>query len=318
MVEGVASAMKKGLLGKEAADEMAGCARAMGFPDAGLLTLLNLSLMLRRLGGGPHNTTGPLPEGLTRGGGIACTSVVADGGDGSSCPTVHGRNLDWDLPNDLRNLTLAIDFQRGGQTLFTSIGPAGFYGVLTGYKAGAFAVSVNERDLGGDPIEDLAKLLLLGKPDPTHALRDAMLSAASYDEALQTLSTVKLAAPVYYTISGAARGQGAVLTRERDTSVEPMTLTTGGSYNRSWYALQTNYDHFVAAPAYDDRRRFGLRHMDEMGAQSGDVATLDSMLDVITAWPTRNDGTLMQAVMCPASGEFRAYAAYFSGSAPTP
>ncbi len=38
-------------------------------------------------------------------GGMACTSIVAQNVNGE---VYHGRNLDWNLPNELRNLTVQV------------------------------------------------------------------------------------------------------------------------------------------------------------------------------------------------------------------
>ena len=45
----------------------------------------------------------------------ACTSVVAQTPSGQ---IYHGRNLDWNLPAQVRQFVLDIEFQRGGKTVF--------------------------------------------------------------------------------------------------------------------------------------------------------------------------------------------------------
>jgi hypothetical protein len=72
----------------------------------------------------------------------------------------HGRNLDWNLPDGMRNLTFIgrnnspkahfiAKWTKNGQVLFQSVQYAGYVGVLTGIRNGAFGVSINERSLGG-------------------------------------------------------------------------------------------------------------------------------------------------------------------------
>lgn len=70
------------------------------------------------MGGGHPTTTGNvinsshvIPASLKRESqaayysGQACTSIVAQDETGS---TIHGRNLDWNLPDDLRNMTSLV------------------------------------------------------------------------------------------------------------------------------------------------------------------------------------------------------------------
>ena len=62
-----------------------------------------------QLGGGRPNTTGnsAVPPPPSRGG-IACTSIVAQDANGN---VYHGRNLDWNLPDNIRNLTVQVTQQ---------------------------------------------------------------------------------------------------------------------------------------------------------------------------------------------------------------
>ncbi len=63
--------------------------------------------VLFQLGGGhPNTTTEKIPTfHIQPPEGIACTSIVAQDGSGN---VFHGRNLDWNLPDDLRNLTVQV------------------------------------------------------------------------------------------------------------------------------------------------------------------------------------------------------------------
>ena len=48
----------------------------------------------------------------------ACTSIVAEAVNGTM---YHGRNLDYSLTEILRNMTVIVDFQSGGKTVYTGI-----------------------------------------------------------------------------------------------------------------------------------------------------------------------------------------------------
>lgn len=59
-----------------------------------------------QLGGGHPNTTGNVTNFTPQySGGMGCTSIVARNKSGN---VFHGRNLDWNVPDDLRNLTVLV------------------------------------------------------------------------------------------------------------------------------------------------------------------------------------------------------------------
>lgn len=59
-----------------------------------------------QLGGGRINTTGNVTHSTQSGGaGIACTSILAMNKSGN---VFHGRTLDWQLPVNMRNLTIEV------------------------------------------------------------------------------------------------------------------------------------------------------------------------------------------------------------------
>ena len=137
-----------------------------------------MSLLLQ-LGGGRPNTTGnstvpPPPaaagvEHVTPGsGGMACTSIIAQDPNGH---VFHGRNMDWNLPNNLRNLTVQADFVKNGTIVFTAAVTTGYVGIVTGVSKFGFSLSINERERGGEPLVDSLNGLLRHAKCPTHLER---------------------------------------------------------------------------------------------------------------------------------------------------
>lgn len=106
--------------------EMKAIADFLGI-DVGIIVTLNLSYELRRvssylrcsplsitgifpliqLGGGRINTTGNVTHSTPNSGGmgIACTSILAFNKSGN---VFHGRTLDWEMPVNMRNLTIQV------------------------------------------------------------------------------------------------------------------------------------------------------------------------------------------------------------------
>ena len=102
-----------------------------------------------------------------------CTSVVAQDDSGQ---VWHGRNLDfglfmgndpkthtWALTDVLRDLLLNVEFKKGGKTLYSATTYAGFVGLLSGQKTGAFSISVDTRYDG--TLDEGVIGWLLGKND---------------------------------------------------------------------------------------------------------------------------------------------------------
>ncbi|EDL35521.1 N-acylsphingosine amidohydrolase 1, isoform CRA_c, partial [Mus musculus] len=71
---------------------------------------------------------------------------------------LHGRNMDfgiflgwninnntWVVTEELKPLTVNLDFQRNNKTVFKATSFVGYVGMLTGFKPGLFSLSLNER-----------------------------------------------------------------------------------------------------------------------------------------------------------------------------
>lgn len=283
--------------------ELRGVAKAYGI-DLGIIVGLNFAYELRKWGGGHSNTTGPVNASQMFSPKV-CTSIVAED---ATNQIFHGRNMDWNLPTDMRNLTIVADFQRNNRTVYKAATYVGFVGVFTGMAPGRYSVSVNERDIGGDPIVNALNALLNGAQSVTHVLRNLFEQAYNYQDAVTVLRTTRLTAPVYYTIAGTSKDQGAVLTRNRDFNRDDWKLPSPVS-GAAWYLLQTNYDHWLPDPVHDARRTYGDNHMNAIGQRLG--ASLDGIFDVLSTWPVMNNNTCQSVMMQPSTGYFRAYARFF-------
>ncbi len=82
--------------------------------------------------------------------------------------------MDWNLPENLRNLTVQADFLKNGTIVFTADVTTGFVGIVTGVNKCGFSLSINERELGGELIVDSFNALLRHAWSPTHLLRKVM------------------------------------------------------------------------------------------------------------------------------------------------
>ena len=196
-----------------------------------------------------------------------CTSIVAQATDGS---VYHARNLDFGegmgFTDILRNMTFEVDFQSGGKTQcvqpvlpalknstplfrYSCVTYASFVGCLTGVRPSGWAVTVNTRfppDGEHKPLKQLWKELVeaitvKGSQVNSQLIRDALGSTATFADAKATLSNHPLIAQVYLTISGAAPGEGCVITRNMTAADDVWCIDAPSG---RWYVLETNYDHW--------------------------------------------------------------------------
>eukprot|EP01065_Artemidia_motanka_P026095 TRINITY_DN30_c0_g2_i1.p1 TRINITY_DN30_c0_g2~~TRINITY_DN30_c0_g2_i1.p1 ORF type:complete len:578 (+),score=220.66 TRINITY_DN30_c0_g2_i1:74-1735(+) len=246
-----------------------------------------------------------------------CTSIVAQKEDGT---IYHGRNLDfgifmgtngtthnWEMTERLRDILINVQVMKGGKILYNSTTYAGFVGLLSANKGGAFSITVNTRF---DSAFDKGLIgWLLGKNNDcqflTFETRLAMEGKATYTDALAALTSYKPMGPGYIIIGGAAPGEGAVVTVGFGQS-KPVDVwkLSDEMKNGSYYILQTNYDRTGPPPGFDDRRYPGENCMDQV-TQKG--LTYKSLWAVLSSNPTKNALTTFTTLMSPTTGHFEAF-----------
>jgi acid ceramidase len=230
---------------------------------------------------------------------------------------MHARNLDfglfdgysfpndtWDLTTKLRNILIEVNVQKGGMSLYNTSTFAGFLGLLTGAKEGAFSLSVNSRY--NEQLDVYLLEWLQGKyvgTELTMFLRDVMTTNATFADALATAQTARLVGPAYIIIGGIAAGEGAVVSRAATHTVNTWTLAdamAGGAY----YVLETNYDRWKPAPIFDDRRIPAQRCLNDT-TQNG--ISISQMYNILQAQPVRNQLTTQTVLMQPSIGRYESY-----------
>jgi len=244
-------------------------------------------------------------------GGLGCTSIVAQNEQGE---VIHGRNMDfgvflgysfkndtWELTTKLRDILITVEAKKGGVSLYNSTTYAGLLGVVSVSKANGFSLSVDSRQGKNN-----ALAWLLGKYQGLElalGLRTAMTDNATFADGLAFLQTVPFAMPAYIIIGGTQPGEGAVITRDPETTVNTWTLADtapGGMF----YVLETNYDHWKPTPFFDNRRTPAERCLNTTTAAG---LTFPQMYNILQAQPTRNQLTVMSVVMQPGIGRHEGY-----------
>ena len=162
-------------------DELAGLARLAGV-DERLLLLANCTYDLGKFR-------------------LGCSALAVATGRGP----LHGRNLDWWAPDDaLAAETLICRFINAPAGAFTTIGWPGYLGALSGVAPGRFAVTLNAAFSDDPPVP---------RTPVACVLRRVLEEAATYDEALATLTRTPLSTDCIIMLSGCRDDQLAVIER---------------------------------------------------------------------------------------------------------
>ena len=108
-----------------------------------------------------------------------------------------------------------------GKVLYTGVSFAGQVGLLTAQKPNAFTVSLDERDQGYW-WENILLAIFNKKAIPvTMLIRDVVSTeGTTFQEAVQRLSAEPLMADGYLIVGGVNSGEGAVVTRNRESTAD--------------------------------------------------------------------------------------------------
>jgi len=242
-----------------------------------------------------------------------CTSIVVQNTDGH---IYHGRNLDfgvspaWDKKNNtwlmteaLRPLLVNINFQSQEKTAFMTTQYAGYVGVLTAVRPGAFSLTVDSR-FNADLDEYLVKWLF-NKQDTANWLafstRTVMENYEDYASAVSALSNMVMIGPSYIIMGGVNPGEGCVITNapNQTQALNVWSIPEGRPIGKPWYVIETNYDHWLPPPKFDNRRQPAEDCLAEVGQDNIDLPTLYNVLHGI---PNRNKLTTYTALMDVAAG----------------
>merc|ERR1712187_834151 len=87
------------------------------------------------------------------------------------------------------------------------------------------------------------------------SVREGCMRGGDFQAGSGFLAKIPLISPGYFIIAGAAPGEGVILTRNATADgTDMLHLKDGYPKTDPWFLVQTNYDHWTAAPKYDDRR----------------------------------------------------------------
>jgi len=225
-----------------------------------------------------------------------CTSIIAALPNGE---VIHGRNLDYDFVKLLNDTSYIGIFTSDGKEVFRCVMFGGFLGSHTCMKSGKFAISLNQRmSTLGEGIEKNLQALREGSALVVWTIRQVTHKANSYEEAISILENIPLVAPAYFIVSGAGENKGAVITRERNS-----TLDTWRISKDKWFLVQVNTDRWEKIPPHKiDRRKPAIERIKAIGK---DNMTMEKMMnEVLLMKPNNCEITIFSSVMNPTNGSF--------------
>jgi acid ceramidase len=239
----------------------------------------------------------------------ACTSVVVQ--SSSAGVPVHVRTMDWNMPFDLRPLTISVEFFQNGRPLFVATTWAGFVGIYTGMRthAGseqAFSISINYRLTGDSVLRNLCMVLLLAPAVGTF-VRHVLTHATTFEEARARIDKTWLLAPCYIILAGGAHDEACLFTRNRCGHERLRTLGDGS-------IVQCNTDHWDCDPLIDvlesaERRDAAAEMLEQLSkarvpggssGRDGEAVALHALWRFLHTAPIRNEITVYATVMIPA------------------
>lgn len=219
-----------------------------------------------------------------------CTSIIINNGDNM----VHYRTMDWELP-ELTDLTIKVDFVKGGIKLFSATTWAGYVGVMTAVKQGVCTIALNYRRLGNSVFTNYYKSLNGAWP-VGFLIRHLLETENSYTTIKHYLKKSTLISPCYLTMSGCKNSEGVIIGRTRDgTDFEESIKGYFGAY-----IVQTNIDNSKlfdnAEPdiVYSKRRIRLTKQCMENYEQVSDIRNLLNRFDT---FPIINETTIYVTIM---------------------
>jgi len=236
----------------------------------------------------------------------ACTSILAQTNNNT---ILHVRNMDfWDgiwLTEHLKNMTIQVNYQSKGKTVFHATSFAGYVGVLSGMRPNGFSISIDTRNYPGG-IGQLFYEIIAAITEKNASLvsflsRHTLSRVTNFEDAVSSLSNGTLIADVYYIVGGVSANQGAVITRNRESPDDVWRLQAP----TRWYEVQTNYDHWKRPPWFDNRVDPAVTAMDSLGRNN---LSLDNLLTkVLSVKPVLNLQSTFAMTTCAAEGTYKSY-----------
>ncbi|CAJ0941387.1 unnamed protein product, partial [Mesorhabditis belari] len=241
--------------------------------------------------------------------GLGCTSLVAEDEKGTIW---HGRNLDYEMGDLLKNITVVVDFVRGNRIVYSGVTFVLYNGLLTGQRPNAFSLSLNARYAGAYIDNVIMELYTHFRNPVSFVMRQVLEEETQYAWAVDRLIRTPLICPAYITVAGVKSGEGTIISRKRMGAANVWKLNPLKGH---WFLVETNFDHWT--PQGDRRKKVATHALNKLGRERLSAETLYNR--VLSRRPVLNDLTIFSLVMSAAQPDvFHKYIAVRSNSTSMP
>lgn len=223
-----------------------------------------------------------------------CTSAVFQYNGNAT----HYRTMDWGM-DFLRDLTVELDFQRKGKTVFLAVSWVGYIGIMTGMLPEKYSIALNFRTSNCNILGNVRRALTMSWP-VGYLFRHVLESEYSCDMAVDTFKTAYLVSPCYITICSVDIAKSCVIVRD------PNDLITVRPFNSA--CIQANVDDIDTVTPADN-----ILYSRERCRMAQTIITniipkchkLDDIFKAFDKNPITNDLTIYRVIMIPGLGTFR-------------
>lgn len=223
------------------------------------------------------------------------------------------RYMDWDLPEDIAKYTVQVDYIRSGVPAYSSLGFAGFLGVVTAFST-KWALAMNqapsEHLRASHPIK---KASLLSATPTTYAMRQLCDQATSFSHLRNGLRKVQTMTPFLALLCGSKSGQVIRIERPSREEASISTMHGGAPLSLTNHYINRKHRHLNDEGEWEneegeiwssDFSKDRFCKVEELAHRFCKSPGLPAMAK-LKRKPVFWDLTVHTAVMRPATGEFR-------------
>jgi len=213
-----------------------------------------------------------------------CTSIVTERSNGT---IMHGRNMDLSYPG-LDNITIDVEFQKSGKTIYFGTTFVGYVGLPTGMRANSYSVAAHTRFKFHSEDACIAAAEKGGQVIGQN-IRRVLETYSDFSTATTQLASEEFIINCYLISAGVQHNEGKVITRNMDDAADVWQLT-----NNRWFEVETNWDHWKIP--LDNRRKFANTQMNKTTAEAVDM---DYLYKILSTSPSLAHDTVYTSKMIP-------------------
>ena len=177
-----------------------------------------------------------------------------------------------------------------------------------------------DHQVGNIPVSEVLQDIDNGVPSHVFIFRNAFERivedpSIGFEDLVEEMATMRMAAPEYIVMAGPEKMQGAVIARNQDGVAAPggkvlrLGETDGNPTSartpeiNSWALAQTNYEHWQEDPPNDPRRTAAERTIANYGREF--AASYLGLFAVASTYPVHATSTAYTAVMNVRTGDLQ-------------